>query len=62
MANETGIVESGAQALDIMRQRASTGFHFALILLDAQMPVMDGFAVAARSKSRKILPWQALGS
>jgi len=40
------LAESGIQALEILRQHDSQNDAFALILLDAQMPEMDGFAVA----------------
>src|SRR5260370_29823141 len=40
------LAESGGQALEIMHQHADAGDRFALILLDAQMPGMDGFALA----------------
>jgi signal transduction histidine kinase/CheY-like chemotaxis protein len=36
----------GAEALDILRQHARSGERFALVLLDAQMPDMDGFTLA----------------
>jgi CheY-like chemotaxis protein len=39
--------ESGAQALEVVRQR----HDIAVILLDVQMPVMDGFETAARIKA-----------
>jgi CheY-like chemotaxis protein len=37
---------SGAKALEIMREHVRPGDRFALILLDAQMPDMDGFTLA----------------
>jgi CheY-like chemotaxis protein len=40
------LAESGEEALKIMHQRADAGDRFALVLLDAQMPGMYGFAVA----------------
>jgi PAS domain S-box-containing protein len=39
-------VASGAEALQAMQDHASEGTPFALVLLDAAMPEMDGFAVA----------------
>ena len=40
------LAESGRQALDLMRRQAGAGERFALIVLDAQMPEMDGFMLA----------------
>jgi two-component system sensor histidine kinase/response regulator len=40
------VVESGAAALEEMRQRAATGEPFELVLLDCMMPEMDGFQLA----------------
>jgi len=40
------LADSGAKALEILRDRAGAGKKFDLVLLDAQMPEMDGFAVA----------------
>jgi CheY-like chemotaxis protein len=36
----------GAEALDILRERARTGDRFALLLVDAHLPDTDGFALA----------------
>ena len=36
----------GSEALDILRRHARSGDRFALLLLDAQMPDMDGFTLA----------------
>jgi CheY-like chemotaxis protein len=41
-------VESGGAALDFLAHAESVGQRFPLVLLDAQMPDMDGFAVAER--------------
>ena len=45
-------VESGAKALEALEQAAATGQEFQLILLDAQMPEMDGFQFAERMAER----------
>ena len=42
--------ESGPEALTVLERAATKGTPFALILLDAQMPGMDGFNVAKRIK------------
>lgn len=39
-------VESGAKAITILSEAQTSGRKFPLILLDAQMPSMDGFALA----------------
>ncbi|MFZ0911260.1 MAG: response regulator, partial [Candidatus Acidiferrales bacterium] len=43
-------VESGAKALTVLREGQGLGRNFSLILLDAQMPEMDGFVVAETIK------------
>ncbi len=43
-------VECGAKALTVLRERQRLGRNFPLILLDAQMPEMDGFVVAETIK------------
>jgi CheY-like chemotaxis protein len=40
------VVESGEAALEMLEHAAGEGQRFRLVLLDAQMPGMDGFAVA----------------
>jgi CheY-like chemotaxis protein len=42
------VVDSGPAALEALASGARSGHPFALVLLDANMPVMDGFAVAAQ--------------
>ncbi len=45
-------VIGGPEALDEMRRAEAAGRPFALVLLDAMMPGMDGFTLAARMQSR----------
>jgi two-component system, sensor histidine kinase and response regulator len=40
------LADCGEKALELMRQHAASAERFALVLLDAHMPGMDGFAVA----------------
>ena len=40
------VVDNGRAALDFLEHAEGTGQRFPLVLLDAQMPDMDGFAVA----------------
>jgi two-component system, sensor histidine kinase and response regulator len=44
------LTESGPEALTILELAAAEGTPFSLILLDAQMPDMDGFSVVERIK------------
>jgi two-component system sensor histidine kinase/response regulator len=46
-------VESGAAALLALRQAADAGKPFRLVLVDAMMPEMDGFMLAARIKEEQ---------
>jgi PAS domain S-box-containing protein len=45
-------VESGELALEVLGQAQRAGQPFRLVLLDAQMPGMDGFMLAERIKQR----------
>src|SRR5262245_20585872 len=53
-ARPTG-VESGLAAIEELRRASSAGEPYPLILLDAHMPEMDGFAVAERVASEPTL-------
>ncbi len=43
-------VDGGEAALEILQERNATGTAFGLVMLDAEMPGMEGFAVAKRLK------------
>jgi len=43
-------VGSGQKALDILEQAKNAGQTFALLLIDSQMPEMDGFSLAEKIK------------
>lgn len=42
------VVENGVQALEELLKAEAAGLAFSLVLLDAHMPEIDGFEVAAR--------------
>jgi two-component system, sensor histidine kinase and response regulator len=48
----TATVSSGREALEAFQEESQTGGGFDLIVLDAQMPEMDGFQVAEQIRSR----------
>jgi len=48
-------VDSGPKAVAAMNAAATTGAAFPLVLLDAMMPEMDGFAVAQEIKKNPLL-------
>jgi CheY-like chemotaxis protein len=45
------LVTSGASALDALNHSAETGHPFALVILDGELPNMDGFALAQYIKA-----------
>jgi len=47
---EPAMAEGGEAALAAMEEKAASGKTFPLILIDAQMPEMDGFTLAERIK------------
>ncbi len=53
-------VASAAEALDVLRRAAAAGEPFPLVLLDAMMPEVDGFALAERIKQNPDLAGSVL--
>jgi two-component system, sensor histidine kinase and response regulator len=49
---EASAVSGGHQALEVMRQASEKSRPFSLVLLDAMMPIMDGFALAEAIKQQ----------
>jgi two-component system, sensor histidine kinase and response regulator len=49
------LADSGERALELMRQHSASANRFALVLLDAHMPGMDGFAVARQMQQEPAL-------
>ncbi|HKT12111.1 MAG TPA: response regulator [Terriglobia bacterium] len=47
---EPTLAGGGERALDVMEKNAARGSTFSLVLLDVQMPGIDGFAVAQKIK------------
>ena len=52
---QVGSVDNGAEALDRLRTAVQRGEPYELALLDAQMPEMDGFTLAAAIKADPLL-------
>ena len=53
---EPTAVNGGQEALDLLRERAAAGNPIRLVLLDAQMPGMDGFETAEQIHQDPALP------
>src|ERR1019366_8245389 len=49
------LAESGEEALEILSSRAAQNQIFDLVLIDGQMPGMDGFTLAERISADSIL-------
>ena len=54
------LADSGARALEILRTSAQTRDSFDLVILDAQMPEMDGFTLARRIREESTLEAQKI--
>jgi two-component system sensor histidine kinase/response regulator len=54
------LTESGPEALTVLARSETNGTPFGLILMDAQMPGMDGFSVARRIKQNAKLSRSAV--
>ena len=50
------LASSASEALRILRTQRSAGRSFALLLLDAQMPDLDGFALAEQIRTESLQP------
>jgi two-component system sensor histidine kinase/response regulator len=49
------LVDNGDAALDVLQRASESDDPFSLVLLDVQMPIMDGFTVAERIKQNSKL-------
>jgi len=54
------VIRDPCQALALLEQERQSGPHFAVMLLDAQMPGMDGFTLARRIKENPALAGAAI--
>ncbi len=52
---QSALASSGLQGLDLLEEAEEAGRPFALVLLDAQMPEMDGFSLAEKIKQNRRL-------
>ena len=51
------LADSGSRALEIIREHAFAGEHFALTILDVEMPGMDGWTLASRMQKEHTSAW-----
>ncbi|HXE81160.1 MAG TPA: response regulator [Vicinamibacterales bacterium] len=56
---QPAVAESGPAALDVLRNPADPAAPFQLVLLDYQMPQMDGLQLAERIRAEKLAPQAA---
>ena len=54
---EVAIVDNGKKAVDAVRAAVKTGQHFDLILMDMQMPVMDGYEATTTLREEGYTGW-----